>query len=136
VRASLPIVVGALALLTACGGGSDHIVPTQQTPTLLDVQAQVFTPRCAVSGCHVGSGAPFGLDLSSASSSEANTIGVDSNEMPSLKRIEAGDASMSYLYRKITADPTILGDPMPASGGPLSASQIALIQEWIDAGAP
>jgi len=107
-----------------------------QTPTLLDVQAQVFTPRCALSGCHVGSSAPFGLDLSSASASEASTIGVPSSEMPSLKRVEPFDATQSYLYRKITADPTILGDAMPPSGGPLNASQIALIQQWIDAGAP
>jgi hypothetical protein len=128
--------VGILLLLAGCGGGSDSMVSTPQTPTLLDVQAQVFTPRCGVSGCHVGIGAPFHLDLSSASSTQANAIGVASSEMPSLKRIEPGDASQSYLYRKITADPTILGDPMPLSGGPLSASQIALIQEWIDAGAP
>ena len=107
-----------------------------QTPTLLDVQAAVFAPHCAISGCHVGSGAPFHLDLSSASASAASIIGVASSEMPSLARVEPFDASQSYLYRKITADPTILGDPMPASGGPLSASQIALIQDWIDAGAP
>ena len=132
----LVVGVGVTLLLAGCGGGSDQMVSTPQNPTLLDVQAQVFTPRCAISGCHVGSGAPFHLDLSSAANSEANAIGVASSEMPSLKRIEPGDASMSYLYRKITADPTILGDPMPASGGPLSASQIALIQEWIDAGAP
>ena len=128
--------VGALFLLAGCGGGSEGMTSSPQTPTLLDVQAQVFTPRCAISGCHVSPGAPFGLDLSSAASTEANAIGVASSEMPSLKRIEPFDATQSYLYRKITADPTILGEPMPASGGPLSASQIALIQDWIDAGAP
>jgi hypothetical protein len=122
-------------VLSGCGGGSDDFTSPSGQVTLLDVQTQVFTPRCALSGCHVGAGAPFGLNLSSVASSAAATIGVASSEMPSLLRIDPFDPGQSYLYLKITADPSILGDPMPASGGPLSASDIALIQDWIDGGA-
>ena len=43
----------------ACGGASDPVTagPGPSAPTLLVVQSQIFTPRCAVSGCHVGASA-------------------------------------------------------------------------------
>ena len=129
-----PLAAAALLALTGCGGSDEFITPPAAV-TLLDVQTQVFTPRCALSGCHVGAGAPFGLDLSSVATSAASTVGVASSEMPSLMRIEAFDPTQSYLYLKITDDPSILGDPMPASGGPLSSADIALVQDWIDGGA-
>ena len=74
------------------------------------------------------------LDLS-AGNSAGNTIGVSSEELPVLLRIEPGNAADSYLYMKLIEDPRILGDPMPASGGPLSAGQLNLIESWIDQGA-
>jgi hypothetical protein len=120
----------------ACSGASDPgATPGPSAPTLLMVQAQVFTPRCALSGCHVGTGAPFGMDLSSAASSEANLIGVPSGEEPALMRVAAGDSANSYLYWKVTGNPGIGGDPMPAAGGPLSAGDLDLIASWIDGGA-
>ena len=127
-------MAAALLALTGCGGSDEFITPPAAV-TLLDVQTQVFTPRCALSGCHVGAGAPFGLDLSSVATSAASTVGVASSEMPSLMRIDPFDPGQSYLYLKITDDPSILGDPMPASGGPLSSADIALVSDWIDGGA-
>jgi predicted small lipoprotein YifL len=124
----------ALFALTGCGGSDDFVTPPAAV-TLLDVQTQVFTPRCALSGCHVSVGAPFGLDLSSVTASAASTVNVASAEMPSLMRIDPFDPAQSYLYLKITDDPSILGDPMPASGGPLSSADIALVEEWIAGGA-
>ncbi|HKQ61369.1 MAG TPA: hypothetical protein VJS92_08745 [Candidatus Polarisedimenticolaceae bacterium] len=124
----------ALALgATACGGGADGGA-VQSGVTLLDVQVQVFTPHCALSGCHTGPGAPLGLDLS-AGAAAGNIVGVASAESPALMRIEPFDAVNSYLYMKVTADPRILGDPMPLTGGPLSASDVQLIADWIGQGA-
>ena len=121
---------------SACGSDSSGgVIPGAGSATLLDVQTQVFTPRCALSGCHTGTGAPFGLDLSSASASAANLVGVPSAEVPAFFRVEPYDAAGSYLLLKLSADPRILGDPMPASGGPLSAGQLAMVEEWIDEGA-
>ena len=128
-------LAAVLLPLAGCGGGDDFITPQRGTTTLLEVQAQVFTPKCALSGCHVAVGAPFGLDLSSVTASAANTVGVASSEMPSLQRIDPFDPMESYLYLKITGDPSILGDQMPASGGPLGSADIALIQDWIEDGA-
>jgi hypothetical protein len=121
----------------ACGGGADPVVnPGRGAPTLLQVQSKVLTPHCALAGCHVGgAGAPFGLDMSSASSSSANLIGVASGEMPGVLRVAPGDAANSYLYWKLSGNPNIGGDPMPLSGGPLSDGDLALIASWIDGGA-
>lgn len=128
----------AIAMMTtavACGGASDPVSGPAPGPTLLAVQAQIFTPRCAQSGCHVGAGAPFGLDLGSASSSSANLIGVSSAERPGVARIAPGDPANSYLYWKVTDNPNIGGDPMPLSGVPLNGGELDLIASWIDGGA-
>lgn len=141
-RAAVVLALAALLCVAAtaagCGGGSGGPEATMQplgNVTTLDVQQQVFTPRCALSGCHVGTGAPFGLDLSSVSSSSANLVGVASAEMPSLSRIEPYDPDASYLFMKVTDDPAIQGDRMPQIGSPLNAADLALIQAWIDQGA-
>lgn len=112
--------------------GTQSVVQTGPT-TLQAVQVAIFTPRCATSGCHV-SGAPFGLDLSSGLTA-GNTIGVASAELPGFSRITPFDATNSYLYMKVSGDPRLLGDPMPAQGPLLSSQQLQLIADWINAGA-
>jgi len=130
------LAAAVLALATAgCGGGSDSFLVPPAAVTLQDVQAQVFTPRCAVTGCHIGPSAPFNLDLGSVSSSAANLVGVPSAEIPSILRVAAHDPAGSYLYMKITGDPGIQGDQMPRIGGPLGDGDIQLIASWIDGGA-
>ena len=136
-RVASAILLSGAVVTAGCGGGSGGGVtgPPPGAPTLLDVQTAVFTPRCAVPGCHVGAGAPFGLDLSSAGIASASAVGIASAEAPSFLRVEPSNAADSYLYMKISGDPRILGDPMPASGGPLSDSQKTLIVSWINGGA-
>jgi len=113
--------------------GTRSVVQAGPT-TLQAVQVSVFTPRCAVSGCHV-SGAPFGLDLSSGLTA-GNTIGVMSSELPGFARVTPFDATNSYLYMKVSGDPRLLGDPMPAPPNPLLTSQqLQLVEDWINAGA-
>ena len=124
----------ALASAGCGGGGSGGGVIPSATVTLADVQTQVFSPRCALSGCHAGSGAPFGLDLSSGAAA-GNLIDVASAELPSLLRVEPGDAANSYLYMKVSADPRINGDPMPLNRPPLNAADLELIEAWINQGA-
>ena len=130
-------LVGCAALAAGCGGGdpADAVVGQPGVVSALDVQTRVFTPRCALSGCHVGIGAPMDLDLGSVAASVANTVDVPSAEVPSLMRVAPNDAPGSYLYRKVSGDPNIQGDPMPASGPPLNATELALIETWIEQGA-
>jgi len=129
------LAVAMTAVAVSCGGSDSVVGPSPGATTLLEVQAQVLTPRCAVAGCHVTATAPFGLDMSSVSSSAANLIDVPSAEKSAVLRVAPGDAANSYIYCKVSGNPDILGDPMPASGGPLSPADLALIAAWIDGGA-
>jgi len=129
------LAIAAMASAASCGGGADPVSGAGGGVTLLDVQSQVFTPRCGITGCHVGPAAPFGLDLSSASNSAANLVGVVSAELPPMQRVLPGDSANSYVYWKITGNPGINGDQMPLSGGPLSAADVDLVAAWIDGGA-
>ena len=131
------LLLGAIAAAAGCGGGdpAGDVVGQPTAVTTLEVQTRIFTPRCALSGCHVSPGAPFDLDLSSVTASRDHTVGVASGEVPALMRVAPGNAPDSYLYRKVSGDPTIQGDPMPASGAPLTAAEIALIEAWIEQGA-
>ena len=85
-------------LAAGCGGGdgSSGAEPPPNPPppspppfgaNFSEIQAEVFTPTCAVSGCHTGAAAPQGLRLD-----EANSYGllvdVASMEVPSLLRVE------------------------------------------------
>ena len=129
------LLCGMLLLTTGCENGQDRLfVPEIPPTTLAQLQAQVFTPRCATAGCHVGPASPFGLDLSTGASF-GNVVGISSSEVPTLQRVESGNPIDSYLYMKLIADPRILGDPMPLNTAPLSDADLQLIASWIDQGA-
>jgi len=134
-------LVFTLLLLSGCGelrtptdpgvGGGDPIDPTA---TFTRVQNEIFTPTCAVIGCHHPIGQQSQMVLT-AGNAYANIVNVASVEMPSLQRIKPGDHPNSYLYRKITGA-GITGDRMPQASPPLSDAQIKLVRDWIRRGAP
>lgn len=118
--------------------GCEHADPLSAgglEPTLSDIQANIFSTSCALSGCHLGSGAPLGLDLSEGQA-HGNLVNVQSQEVPSLLRVDPGDPDASYLVRKIEGGPDIVGERMPRGRAPLSSEQIGLIRQWIQDGAP
>ena len=131
-------IVGLGLSAVSCGGdgvldtGSPQ--PPNGAPTLASLQVSIFTPRCAVEGCHAPPAPQQGMDLS-AGSLHAYTVGVDSTEVSGFKRIAAGNAADSYLYMKISADPRMAADRMPDDGTTLSTAEIQAIGTWIDAGA-
>lgn len=127
-------------LLTACGelktptsplDGGDPIDPTA---TFTRVQNEIFTPSCAVIGCHDPLGQSSQLILT-AGQAYGNIVNRPSVEMPSLARIQPNDFASSYLYRKITGA-GITGERMPLGGPPLSDAHINLVRNWIRRGAP
>ena len=130
-------MLGLGTLLVGCGGsGSSGGVTSGDDPvSLLEVQAQVFTPSCALTNCHTQPDPPHGLDLSSTASSATSLVGVQSFGVPAQLRVERFNSAESYLVWKITADSRIEGDPMPAFGGTLRSADVTLIETWIDQGA-
>ena len=135
------LVFPLLFLLCACGKlkelptepglGSEPIDPTA---TFTRVQNEIFTPTCGAIGCHDTLGHQEGQILT-VGKAYASTVGVPSNQMPSLLRVAPNDPANSYLYRKI-AGAGITGDRMPQGGPYLTDAQIKLVRDWIRRGAP
>lgn len=132
------IAAAAILLTAACGELAT--LPTAPDPmpdpsaTFTRVQNEVFTPTCALSGCH-GSAFPQSELVLAAGQSYAMLVGRPSVQLPSLQRVAPGATLDSYLYRKITGA-GIVNERMPLGGPPLSDAQIALVRDWINRGAP
>lgn len=98
--------------------------------TVPDEVLNIFDNRCAFSGCHAGSGAPQGLDLT-----EQFVVPLLVNQPSAgksgLLRVKGGDPANSYLMMKVKGSPGIEGDPMPKSGERLTATEIATLEAWI-----
>ena len=137
-RVLLPLALAAL-LLAGCEHaealGPDPGPGDGEPATLRRVQEEVFSRSCALSGCHAGSSAPLGLDLS-AGQAHGNTVGVRSVERPDLFRVAPGDPDASYLIKKVQGDADIVGGRMPLGSEPLSDDEIQLLRDWVTAGAP
>jgi hypothetical protein len=142
-RRALVILAAGLA---GCGAGTGEGLDengqplgsapasVQLAPTLASIQSEVFTPRCAQSGCHGGAGTQQGLRLDEGFSA-ASLINVPSAQNPALIRLVPGDPSGSFVIHKLEGTQTI-GDRMPQYGPYLSQSTIDVIRQWIQAGAP
>jgi hypothetical protein len=123
-----------LFLITACesliegpedelnNGGSNGI-----RATFSSIQAKVFSPTCALSGCHGGSQNP---NLS-AGQAYNNLVNKASVENPSILRVKPGDSMNSLIIKKLRGDGTSV---MPPSGQ-LSQATIDSIIVWINDGA-
>lgn len=111
------------------GGGNVPLAPNFDS-----IQANVFTPTCAVAGCHVGAAAPEGLNLSEGVS-YGLLVDIPSNQVPGLRRVEAFDPDGSYLIQKLEGS-AAGGRRMPLSGPPfLPQSTVDVIRQWITDGA-
>jgi hypothetical protein len=133
---SLVAVLGLGVALAACGTRKSPTEPSDvpdPSATFARVQAEVFTPSCALSGCHTGASPQQGMDLG-AGRSYASIVNVRAVESRRL-RIAAGDAEASYLISKIRGDATIAGSRMPP-GGALSPEKVQLLVDWVRRGAP
>jgi hypothetical protein len=136
-------LLAAAALSGCAGNGSgldangDPITPgggatEPLTADFQSIQDNVFTPICTK--CHIGAGAPEGLQLDEAHS-YALLVGVASTEQPSVLRVSAGDPDSSYIVRKLQDTGGISGGQMPLGGPYLPQSTIDVIRQWITAGA-
>lgn len=144
-RRKLLIVPLVALFISACGGGSGTGVVTPPPtpppppppagfgPNFSEIQANVFTINCAVSGCHLGAGAPQGLRLDDANSFGL-LVGVASSEVPAILRVAVGDPDNSYLIQKLEGTATV-GAQMPLNNTALQQSVIDVVRQWITDGA-
>ncbi len=135
-----------LGLLASCGlfvgcGEEKRLFtepegPPSELATFTRVQREVFTPKCALSGCHLGpaSRSQEGLVLSEGASYD-KIVMVRANQNTSLFRVAPFDPANSYLVRKITPGSFFVGDKMPQTGN-LTAAERQLVTDWVARGAP
>ncbi len=138
-RRSQTLVLAAIASCFLAGCESEREVTAPINPpdpgaTLNRVQAEVFTPSCALSNCHKGTSAKAALNLEPGKSF-GNTVGVPSIQS-SLFRINPGQPDASFLISKIRGDGEILGNRMPPGGPYLSTTETKLVVDWVRRGAP
>ncbi|MBO6574482.1 MAG: hypothetical protein JJ896_03625 [Rhodothermales bacterium] len=121
----------ALLLLAGCQSkqidNSMIVDPGPSVGFAADVQP-IFNRGCGGFGCHVGE-TTNGINLSTYADVMAS-VGFQYSG----PTVVAGDADASPLVDKISPNPS-QGSRMPLGAAPLSASDIALIRQWIDDGA-
>ncbi len=125
------LLAASCSLLTACSDRGDPVQPTPNPAGITfaaDIQP-IFNARCAISGCHVLPNPPAGLNLT-AGASYANLVNVPTQNFVPGVRVTPNDLSVSVMYLLVSSG------TMPASGRPLTSSQIAAIRTWIEGGAP
>ena len=103
-------------------------------PTLDQIQAIIFTPRC--SGCHSGAGSTSGIpdmDLTNADAAFMTLVNVQSFQDGNFVRVVPDQPDNSYLVHKLEGSATV-GGVMPPTGM-LGAAEITAVRDWIAAGA-
>ena len=112
--------------------GAPEFPPTDIT--LGQITTEIFAVSCAFTGCHAG-GSPSGNLSLEADFVAGELIGVASNQVPDLKRVDPGNPDGSYLLMKVRGTEGIANSQMPL-GGTLTDAQSEMIREWIAGGAP
>jgi hypothetical protein len=136
----LIITLVALGLLTACQKDGTAVMdppPPTLPPTLTNIQIQIFTPRCAFTGCHGDQSTQPAAQPQNLSDGKAynSIVNVPSLQRPGLMRVKPGDPANSYLVRKLEAGPDVTGGTMPGASSPLDPALIKMVKDWIADGA-
>ena len=125
---STPSGTGGAPADSDAGTGAADVPPQASCPTGFDVLA-MFKDRCG--GCHGAAAPTKNLDLVTAGLG-ARTVGVVStcNKKPLISSSLAGALASGHLLDKLAGPVTGCGVQMPAGGTPLSAAEMACVQEW------
>jgi hypothetical protein len=128
----------ALALLYGCAGDGP---PVQDSSggQFDQIQRTIFDQHCLSAGCHNGQSQAGALNLSTGASYDQLVNVVPNNPVAlsaGLLRVDPFNPDNSFLLVKLTGPAPGEGTRMPQGMDPLSPSDIATIQSWIEAGAP
>jgi hypothetical protein len=124
--------------MTPDGGAADACEEARTHSDLAWIQANVFTPSCARSGCHVGpavGAGHLGLDTGQA---HGQLVNMPSTSATSWMRVVPSDTTKSYLLVAMGAQsgPRPSDGLMPLGSPPLCSEKVDAIRRWIAAGAP
>jgi len=105
-------------------------------PTLDQIQAVIFSPKCA--SCHAGAGSISGIanmDLRNADAAFNTLVNVTSAQDTDFVRVVPTEPDNSYLVHKVEGVATVGTIMPPPPAAPLGAAEIAAIRQWIMDGA-
>jgi len=88
---------------------------------MLDVETEIFVPKCGSSGCHSATSPQNGLDL--VTTGVAMRIATGTSSVCQTKPI------ISYLAEKLTMTPSC-GQPMPL-GDPLNSLELKCVSDYL-----
>jgi hypothetical protein len=124
--------------LVACQPNAEDL-QAQVDPLLSDIQFRVFTPSCALVGCHNATSHKGNLVLLDGQSLNQLLNVVASNSKANAEgkiRVIAGNSADSFLFEKLFPPPQGEGGEMPLGASRvISQAAIDAIQLWIDQGA-
>jgi hypothetical protein len=137
--------ISALALMSACS--YDDLPPSASAK--MDVVPEncgaikgwtfvheTLLPKCAGSACHDAGNERATVVLAPATAYQG-TVGVESRTLPSMKLVEPGQPSRSFLYRKLSATQAAACETAGAVATKCGAQMplndwFALPEEWIE----
>ncbi|MCX5765854.1 MAG: hypothetical protein NTZ43_01335 [Gemmatimonadetes bacterium] len=142
----------ALALLSACGGGSgsggassDAKSPTGVINTsFARLQSQVLEKSCAFATCHAANNSSGSGLVLTGPDAYAKLVGATPSNANAradgLRLVDPGKPETSLLWHKLngftsghhTRD---YGAPMPSAGQSISVEQLQFVRQWIETGA-
>jgi len=141
-RIAVAVALGSIA----CGGDGGT---TSQGPnasgSFAQLQTSVFTPTCAVSGCHVSaSAASSGNLVLSADVAYDNLVNAAPDNLAAkrdgLKRVTPFKPDSSLIFQKVVlalaAHDGEYGNVMPVGSQAIPQGQVDFLRKWIEAGAP
>ena len=123
------VAITFVVCLGACkdevtGSNADAIVFPGANVSYSQHIQPLFQQACAVGGCHAGSTAQAGLNLSPPSYNNLM------NHVPRL--VTSGSSGNSLLVQRLEGT---IQPRMPLNGSPLNSNQLNGIRKWIDEGA-
>ena len=118
-----------------CNGQVDESAGALSFATHLD---PFFDSTCAVT-CHGAAPGPASGGLDMTNNAYLELVGVPSDDVPSMPRVDPGNPNNSYLWHKLNdtqgAYGVLTGQQMPLNGGPLTSANLGVIEAWILGGA-
>lgn len=124
--------------MTPDGGTGSACDEAKAHSDLAWIQANVFTPSCAIGGCHHASAAGAGHLSLDDGIARLQLVNTASTSAASWMRVVPSDATKSYLLVALGAQsgPRPVDGLMPLSSRPLCSDEVDAIRRWVEAGAP
>jgi hypothetical protein len=114
------------------GGSHRDAAPVELAGCAAQVPTAIFGESCEGNTCHNSKDHQYDLDLQSPGVA-ARLVNQPSLEIGTLLLIDPNNWSQSFLLLKVEQSQPPAGSQMPQQGTKLNSTQIACLQQWVEA---